>query len=43
MGIRIQLDVFGFIDVKSVVVKIKLQQIKMINPTVYRHKRGDTY
>lgn len=29
MDIEIQSDIFGFIDVRSVVVEIKLQQIRL--------------
>jgi hypothetical protein len=38
MDIGIRLDIFGFIDVRSVVVETKLQRIKAINPTFHQEK-----
>lgn len=38
MVIHTQLDIFGFTDVKSVVVEIKLQQTNTIEPTFRQDK-----
>ena len=39
MDIEIQSDIFGFIDARSVVVEIKLQQIKAINRSFYQDRK----
>ena len=40
MVMRIQLDIFGFTDVRSVVIEIKLQQTNTIKPTFHKGKEN---